>query len=135
MRNALACLIAAGTLAALAPVTASAQTVYKWKDAKGVTHYSERPPASGKYSQQDATRDPVAAQPAAKADAAAPKADSRCTTARSNLATLQNKAPVQIDTDNDGKPDHTLSDEERNGQIELARSTLKAYNCTETAAG
>ncbi len=124
---ALAAILAAG----IAP--AAAQTVYKWKDARGVTHYSERPPASGGYSTQDVVRDPVAA-----ADTAAPGAgsgqagpDPRCTTARSNLATLQGQTAVRMDSDGDGKPDKTLSEAERASQIELARSTLKAYNCSE----
>lgn len=122
---ALAAVLAAG---ALAP--AAAQTVYKWKDARGVTHYSEKPPASGSYSTQEAVRDPVAqATPTASAERSGP--DPRCTTARNNLATLQGDNAVQMDSDGDGKPDKTLSDAERNGQIELARSTLKAYNCSE----
>lgn len=133
MRNFTATVLAAACLAAaLAPASVLAQTVYKWKDARGVTHYSERPPASGRYSQQDGKRDPAAAQPAAKADSAAAKPDPRCNTARGNLATLQGKAAVQMDTDGDGKLDRTLSDAERANQVELARSTLKAYNCTET---
>lgn len=132
MRNSTASLLAATCLAAaLAPASVCAQTVYKWKDARGVTHYSERPPASGRYSQQDGKRDPVSTQPAAKADQAA-KPDPRCNSARSNLATLQGKAAVQMDTDGDGKLDRTLNDAERANQVELARSTLKAYNCTET---
>jgi hypothetical protein len=36
-----------------------------------------------------------------------------------------------MDSDGDGKADKTLSDAERTSQIELARSTLKAYNCSE----
>jgi hypothetical protein len=133
MRNAPASLLAATCLAAaLAPASVAAQTVYKWKDARGVTHYSERPPVAGRYTQQDGKRDPVAAKPAAKADQAA-KPDPRCNTARGNLATLQGKAPVQMDSDGDGKPDRTLTDAERANQADLARSTLKAYNCTETA--
>jgi hypothetical protein len=132
MRNSTALLLAATCLAAaLAPASVSAQTVYKWKDARGVTHYSERPPVSGRYSQQDGKRDPVSAKPAAKADQAA-KPDPRCNSARGNLATLQGKAAVQMDTDGDGKLDRTLTDAERANQTELARSTLKAYNCTET---
>lgn len=133
MRNLTICLLAATCLAAaLAPATVAAQTVYKWKDAKGVTHYSERPPTAGRYTAQDGKRDPVAAtKTEAKADQAA-KPDPRCNSARNNLATLQGKAAVQIDTDGDGKPDRTLSDADRANQAELARSTLKAYNCTET---
>ena len=132
MRRLPACLLAICVLAASAPGFVSAQTLYKWKDAKGVTHYSGHPPASGKYTAQDGKRDPVVATPEAKASQT-PKVDTRCTSARNNLAALQGKNPVQIDSNNDGKPDRTLSDAERANQAELARSTLKAYNCTETA--
>lgn len=131
MRNLPISLIALCALAICLPGVGSAQTVYKWKDARGVTHYSERPPASGKYTARDAQRDPVAATPEAKA-AQPPKVDTRCTSARNNLAMLQGANPVQIDSNNDGKPDRTLTDAERSSQAELARSTLKAYNCTET---
>ena len=114
---------------------AAAQQVYKWKDARGVTHYSEKPPASGQYSTQEAVRDPAATAPASASDTgnAPSDVDSRCTTARRNLANLQTGQPVQMDSDGDGKPDKALSEAERSSQMELARSTLKAYNCTETA--
>ncbi len=125
-------LLACGALACIAAAPVAAQTVYKWKDAKGVTHYSERPPASGNYTAKDGQRDPVSAKPAAKSGQA-PKADPRCASARNNLAALSGTTPVQMDSDEDGKPDRTLSDAERTSQADLARSTLKAYNCTETA--
>lgn len=35
-------------LAVLVSATSSAQTVYTWKDARGVTHYSESAPKAGK---------------------------------------------------------------------------------------
>lgn len=118
-----------------------AQEVYKWKDAKGVTHYSERPPAQGAYSSQATIRDP--ANPAsASATAAADNgsgnngsnnapSDSRCTSARNALSSLLGKNPPQADTDNDGKADRPLSEAERASQVELNRSTLKAYNCSD----
>lgn len=123
----------------LAAASAGAQQMYKWKDARGVTHYSEKPPANGKYTTHDQVRDPntqASGAQAASTDAAAQPArttdDPRCNTARSNLASLQGDAAVQIDNDGDGKPDKTLSEAERQGQINLARSTLEAYNCTES---
>lgn len=147
MRLVFASLSVACALALLAPVPAAAQTVYKWKDARGVTHYSERPPASGSYTEQAAARDPVpppaaapqataptppGATPAAPAAVPPAEPDTRCINARSQLARLRAQGPVQADTDSDGTPDRALSDQERNGQVELALSTLKAYNCTET---
>lgn len=122
---------------ALVAASASAQQMYKWKDARGVTHYSEKPPANGKYSTHDQVRDPqVQASSASSAPASSPataSADPRCASARNNLAALQGEAAVQIDNDGDGKPDKTLSDTERQSQLNLARSTLEAYNCTEAA--
>lgn len=135
--------VLAVVLAAAAP--ASAQQVYKWKDARGVTHYGERPPASGNYSTVDAVKDPGADTGATSATAAsgdgataaaAPSTapDPRCNTARANLAALQGNDPVQMDSDGDGKPDKALDEAGRNSQMELARATLRAYNCSETAA-
>ena len=131
MRQILATAIAACILAASMP--AAAQDVYKWKDAKGVTHYSERPPAKGDYSTQAAVRDPAAAAPQARAANGDAQGDSRCTSARNSLSALLGKNPPQADTDNDGKPDRPLTDAERSSQVELNRSTLKAYNCSEAA--
>jgi hypothetical protein len=108
--------------------------VYKWKDARGVTHYSEKPPASGNYSTREAVPDPMAQAEPSAGSGSQDQADPRCTTARNNLATLQGGNAVQMDSDGDGKPDKTLSDAERASQIELARSTLKAYNCSEDGA-
>ena len=39
-------LLGAGLLVALVAAPALAGEVYKWKDAQGVTHYSDAPPAS-----------------------------------------------------------------------------------------
>lgn len=131
---------AAPTLAAFAVAIvlgaafpAAAQQVYKWKDARGVTHYSEKPPASGSYSTQEAVKDPVASAPTGNSTAPT-AADPRCTTARNNLARLQAAGPVRIENNGEGAPDQPLTDTERANQIELARSTLKAYNCSEGAA-
>lgn len=132
---------AAPTLAAFAVALtlglafpAAAQQVYKWKDARGATHYSEKPPASGRYSTQEAVKDPAVSTPGAGSVAAPSTTDPRCTTARNNLARLQAAGQVQADNNGDGTPDAPLSETERTSQIELARSTLKAYNCSETAA-
>ena len=54
----LCCLLLLSTAA-----TASAANLYKWKDANGVTHYSERPPTGQKYETRRITTsgEPVAA--------------------------------------------------------------------------
>ena len=115
-----------------------AQTVYTWKDAKGVTHYSDAPPPKGKYSDRRIEAAPPtptapvadATVPAAEAAArkpAAPMADDAvCAQARLNLARLQGDAPVGPDADGDGKPDSTLSAEERVKQRELAQAAITA---------
>jgi len=115
-----------------------AQTVYTWKDAKGVTHYSDAPPPKGKYSDRRIEAAPPtptapvadATVPAAEAAArkpAAPMADDAvCAQARLNLARLQGDAPVGPDADGDGKPDSTLGAEERVKQRELAQAAITA---------
>lgn len=109
----------------LASASASAGTVYKWKDANGVTQYSEKAPTGQKYeSRQVEGRDPVArAAPAA----AAPAESSECTTARSNLTLLNGKGAVMQDTNGDGKADTALTDEQRGAQKNLADAAIKAY--------
>lgn len=109
----------------LASASASAGTVYKWKDANGVTQYSEKAPTGQKFeSRQVENRDPVArATPAAKASAES----TDCTTARSNLSLLNGEGAVMQDTNGDGKADAALSPEQRGAQKELANAAIKAY--------
>ncbi len=120
-------------------VPAAAGDVYQWKDAKGVTHYSEAPPVNGKYEQREVGRDgapsatattPLASpKPGQTASAGARTGENpQCAAARNNITMLESKAPVQLDSDGDGKPDKTLDDTERGNQLELARAQLKA-NC------
>ncbi|MGH8030793.1 MAG: DUF4124 domain-containing protein [Luteimonas sp.] len=98
--------------------------VYQWKDASGVTHYSQTPPPKGAY-QLRAIGDRRGTEPAAQA-ATASKESPQCATARNNIEVLQGTGAVQQDSDDDGKPDKTLGPEERASQLELARATLKA---------
>jgi hypothetical protein len=133
--------IALGAAIALAGLSVghaqqAASEVYQWKDANGVTHYSQTPPEKGTYTQrviaQNGSAAPVA-QTAASGTAAttadAASANPQCATARNNIAALEGKAAVQQDTDGDGKPDKTLSDAERASQLEFAQAAVKAY-CT-----
>ena len=115
-----------------------AQTVYTWKDAKGVTHYSDAPPPKGKYSDRRIEAPPptpatpvadttVPAAEAASRKPSAPMADDAvCAQARLNLARLQGDAPVGPDADGDGKPDSTLSAEDRVKQREIAQAAITA---------
>lgn len=131
----------AASLLSLVCAAAAAQDVYEWKDAQGVTHYSEAPPKNGAYKQRDVNRDrapagstgaeaPATSPPPVKTASAGKTAPSpQCVTARQNLSLLESKGTVQQDVDGDGKPDKTLSDSERASQLELARAQLKAQNC------
>lgn len=101
----------------------SAQQVYKWKDANGVTQYSSTPPSQGNYEAREVRNRPAAA-PAAQAQLQASE-DPACSTARSNLALLGTTAPLRVDSDGDGKPDKTLGDEDRANQRALMEATIK----------
>lgn len=108
---------------ALAISPLAAQTVYQWKDARGVTHYSDSPPPKG------ATRREVRTPEGTPYTPQAPVADNaQCAQARLNLVRLQGNADVGLDADRDGKPDATLSAEDRVKQIDVAREAIKA-NC------
>lgn len=119
--RALSCL---GCLLLLASTTALAGPVYKWKDAKGVTQYSETPPAGAKYETRAQARTPMAEEVEAASAVPVPK---ECTTARANLALLEGGGPVMQDTDGDGKADAALTAEQRGTQKSLAEATIKAY--------
>jgi Domain of unknown function (DUF4124) len=110
---------------------AFAQKVYQWKDAKGVTHYSDSPPPGQTVRDRriDNRGEPVPEVAAGKAAVENPM----CTTARRNLTALASSSPVQQDTDGDGKPDKTLGDDDRNNQRGLAEAAVKAY-CTPVAS-
>lgn len=108
----------------------AAQTVYQWKDANGVTHYSDAPPPKGKYTDRNirvAEGQPAA--PAADDEAPDPKPENAvCAQARLNLTRLQGDAPVGPDADGDGKPDSTLDADARAAQVKLAQDAIRA-NC------
>ena len=104
---------------------ATAQEVYQWKDANGVTHFSQTPPKQGQY-QQRAITNKGASQPHAPTQAAAPTENPQCTAARANVATLRSDNVVH-EAGADGKPGRVLSAEERANQLELANAAIKAY--------
>lgn len=136
-------------------VNATAGDVYQWKDEKGITHYSNTPPASGSYKvrvvHQDDIPAPAVAAPAATASAtpaptpvpaAAPAAapagepapgdDPGCAIARKDVELLQGQAPVLMDSDGDGTPDKILSDEDRAKHLQQAQSALSG-RCAQAA--
>lgn len=108
----------------LAPAATQAAGIYQWKDAKGVTHYTDTPPPGSEYKQRNIYN------PGQPVDTAAKPAESpTCATARKNIAILNGQQNVQIDSDGDGKPDKTLSDSDRANQLALAQATLN-ISCT-----
>lgn len=112
-------------LIASACMPAFAQKVYQWKDAQGVTHYSDSPPPN---QQAKDRRIDNRGEPVIEATAVGKSVENpQCTTAKLNLQLLAGKNAVQQDTDGDGKPDKTLGDEDRANQRELATAAVKAY--------
>jgi len=123
--------------------TAHAQTVYTWKDAKGVTHYADAPPKQAKASvrtvpvqpapaaataaakMQSATATTTATAPSAARTANEAAGQARCALARANLTALQGTAPVGLDADRDGKPDSTLSAEDRATQVASMQAAIQ----------
>ena len=123
--------VAAVTVALLACGVASAGDVYQWKDAKGVTHYSDAPPPKGQYQARDVRhRDDEAA--AASTDSA-PVTDKNCALAKTNLDRLKTGGDIGLDANGDGKPDAPLSDAERTKQTELAEANIRRY-CKQASA-
>lgn len=121
--------IALGAILAFAATPAFAQQtageVYQWTDANGVTHYSQTPPAQGRYEQRLITSSGTAAasgsEPVAKVE------NANCTTARANIAALENEGDVMQDTDGDGEPDSVLDAGQRASQLDLAQAAVRAY--------
>lgn len=116
-----------GVLAGLCLVLATpafAAKVYQWKDAKGVTHYSDSPPPDQAIKGRNLADKGGAEseQPVTK-----PVVNANCTNARSNLTVLGGDQPVGIDEDKDGKPDRNLNDTERADRTDLAKAQVKLY--------
>ena len=108
---------------------AQSQDVFKWKDAKGITHYSDTPPPSGTYGSVQAN---AAARVAAPTPA--PTADPRCITARTNIERLKSGNPnIGLDANHDGKPDAPLPDALRADQLRLAEASARNF-CTPAGA-
>lgn len=114
--------LAAGLLLVALPLAAG--EVYQWKDAKGVTHYSDSPPPNQAHKSRSIT----AHGSAATAVAAKPAAvNSDCSNARANLSILQGKDEVGIDENNDGKADRKFTAAERASRIQLAEASIRTY--------
>lgn len=129
------------------PAAAAADTLYKWTDAEGITHYSDSPPPQGsdveaREIRVDPAPPPIAAAPDAAAPDAAPgtapesepgaepvpTASENCTRVRANVETLERSEVVRMDLDGDGTTE-TLTDEQREQQLEIAQRQVEVY-CT-----
>ena len=113
-------------LAVCAAPLSAATPVYTWKDAKGVTHYSDSPPPKGAYREIAAPADKPAA-PQAATPAGPPPIGADCAQARLNRERLQGTAPVGVDADRDGKPDAVMSGDERAKQLAQAEAAVRAH--------
>jgi hypothetical protein len=123
--------LAAAALLLLAAGPLAAQQVYQWKDANGVTQYSQTPPKGVEYESREIhVRDGTPAQPAEK-----PAEAPGCTIARENLALLDSDQAVAVDSDGDGTPDRNLDEDERAAQRELAQAAIKVNCAAPEAAG
>ena len=136
-------------LASLALAPAFAQ-VYTWKDAKGVTHYSDTPPKDANRAVRTvevpppppappsaARSRPASAATVARAPAA-PAVDpvvaqreaaaraGQCKQAQDNLAILQANAAVAVDEDGDGKSDKVLDQAQRDAQVKSMQVTIQS---------
>ncbi len=120
--------LAAGLLATALPAAAGA--VYQWKDAKGVMNYSDSPPPDQAHKSRAITPN---GNPATVVLAKPVTANADCSNARSNLTILQGKGGVGIDEDQDGKPERSLTAQERAKQIQLAEAGVKTH-CEVTLA-
>lgn len=111
-------------LALVAGPALAQQRVYQWKDANGVTHYSDTRPAD-RYTTRNINS--ATGSPAPTQAEEGPAESAQCKSVRLNLARLQGSGAVGVDTDGDGKPDRNLSTEERQSQRELNEAAVKAY--------
>ena len=114
--------IAAALLLATAASATAQQRVYQWKDANGVTHYTDLPP-----TQAHQRRDIDNRGSATEIATVKPAENEQCAGSRANLQKLQANQTIGVDTNGDGKSDRTLSSDERASQIELNQAAIKAY--------
>lgn len=133
MKRASISALAASALAlALASQASAWQQVYQWKDANGVTHYSQTPPPAGKFeSRTIVNRQPTPAQGAQTGDRPTESPD--CARARSNIELINSGIALKVDSDRDGKPDRDIDDAERKRQLDLNQMVLRA-NCSAGAS-
>lgn len=143
-----------GCIVLVACLPAFAQAVYTWKDAKGVTHYSDTPPPKGTQTKEfrpdPVPRTPIPATVAApKVAPAAPSTNAAvaaaidpaavaarekqraesCKQAQANLKILKDSYGVAVDNDGDGKNDAVLDVAQRQKETENMQLAVQA-NCS-----
>lgn len=121
-----ACLLLAGT------ALAQSGGVYQWKDAQGVTHYSDAPPPKGQYQSRDIHHRDGAAPATTAAGKPTTAASANCTLARTNQERLKAGGDIGLDANGDGQPDAALDAEELARQSRLAEINIKTF-CTPPA--
>ncbi len=135
------CRIAALAAALVLAPAAAAQSVYKWVDEDGVTHYAQHPPDTGDAQLIDPENAaPPPSEPEApeteSAESGADETDSAdselpssmseyCDQMRQRVDTLAGDAALQIRQD-DGNLQE-LSDEQRAERLERARSQIDQH--------
>lgn len=127
----LAALLATGLVA----LPAAAQELYQWKDANGVTHYSDTPPPAGaEHSVRYISHNGAASRAASpEAEEATSGESEACLAARNNLAMLKSDGPVGEDTDGDGVADSELDAAQRSAQLQLAEASIRVH-CAQPAS-
>ncbi|HEY2345207.1 MAG TPA: DUF4124 domain-containing protein [Xanthomonadaceae bacterium] len=126
MRHSSLIISLAAALGVLACASAFGNTVYKWKDAQGQSHYSQQPPDGIKYETINTAGDTLAdvadasqpkpdaasdQKPASSSDSGAPagmtpaqqQRQQLCKQARDNANTLTTNPTVKMDVNGDGK--------------------------------
>lgn len=114
-----------GLVALALVLPASAGKVYQWKDAKGVTHYSDSPPPALKGVQNRQLKDKG---PAVALVAAKPTEEDNCATARKNVEQLKGSSgPVGFDANGDGQLDKEMTADERGLYVQQTELMLRTY--------
>ena len=138
-------IILAGSLLLTLGAPVMAETIYRWVDSQGVTHFSAQPPqgrqadslrmavqppplpatASEQGSDVAGQREQREIERKVKREIAGQEAQHRqyCTTLRTQLVQLQNNPRVSVE---DGGKLRRLSEEERQGRIAETRKKIAA---------
>ena len=118
-----------GLAALLLALPAFAGQVYQWKDAQGVTHYSDSPPPAQPGVKNRQLKDTA---PASTQAASEPESED-CAIARKNLSQLKGNGPAGFDANGDGKLDKEMSADERTRYVQQTELMLKTQ-CAKPAA-